>query len=182
VEADLQRPHKLQIARSYIDDLLHAGPGVEEREEKGVVASAPHRRAIGRVEDGADLLVFEVLNGALAGPLEGQSEQPLAELEVLGVAGCGVAGKRVDGGETGVAGRWTIAPVCLKMVEEDEDLLRVQVIEVEEGDRSASTRSEEAKQERQGIPVASYCVGTRPSDPWELIGEEAAKGAGKGVR
>jgi hypothetical protein len=64
----------LKITGSYIDDLLHAGTRVEERKEKGVVAPAFRRRAIGGVEDGADLLGFEVLDGALAGTLEGQSE------------------------------------------------------------------------------------------------------------
>jgi hypothetical protein len=68
------------------------------------------------------------------------------------------------------------------MVEEDEDVFRIYVIEVEEGDRAASARSEETEQERQGVPIASDGMGTCTSDPRELISEEAAKGAGKGVR
>jgi hypothetical protein len=150
----------LQIARPDIDDLLHAGAGVEEGEEKGVVSPPIRRRAIGRVEDGADLIGLEVFDGALACPLEGQSEQPLAELEVLWVAGCGVAGKRVDGGETRIAGGCAVTPICFEMVEEDEDVVGLQVIKVETGDRSTSTCSEEAKEEDKGVPVASLGVGT----------------------
>jgi hypothetical protein len=120
-----------------------------------------------------DLVGFEVFDDALVCPLEGQGEEALAALEVLGTLGRGVASERVDGGQTRVAARRAVAALCLEVVKEGQHILRPDVLEVEHGHRAASTRGEETQQERHGIPVASDGVGARASDSRKMVGEKA---------
>jgi hypothetical protein len=172
-ESDLKGTHELEVARPQVEDLLHAGPRVEEREEECVIAAAVGSCAVGSVEEGPDLAGFEILDEARARPLEGHGEDALAELEVLRMTRGGVACEGVDGGETGVPRRCAVVSVGLEVVEELEDGINPEVAEVESDDRALATLGDKSQKEHERVAVAADGVRTHAADPGQVIGEEA---------
>jgi hypothetical protein len=102
-EQDIEWPLELEVARSHVEELLHAGPGVEEHKDERVVTTAVGSGPVEGLEERTPLVGFEILDEALSCPLEGDGEDLLAQFELLGVA-CGrVPRKCMDGREAGVA-------------------------------------------------------------------------------
>jgi hypothetical protein len=55
---------ELQVAWPKVEDLLHAGTSVEEGEKERVIAATVGSRPIGSIEEGPDLVGFEILDDA----------------------------------------------------------------------------------------------------------------------
>jgi len=127
-EAHLEGAEELEIAGADVEHLLHASSGVEHRDEKGVVAAAVALGAIDGLENGLDLVVLEVLDGAVAGPLEGNGENSLALLESVRTTEREVTEERVDGRQSHVAGRYAVAPLGLEVIEELDDDGRSEIV------------------------------------------------------
>jgi hypothetical protein len=172
VEQDMKRALKLDVARTQVDDLLDASAGVEEYEDERVVATTVATTPVGGIEERTHLVGFEILDEALSCPFEGHGEDPLAKLEVLGLAcGC-VPRKCVDCGEASVACRSAVPPIGLEMVEERENDVGGEVGEVEIHDGPLSVGSNESQDENEGIAIAANGVRAQAADPGEVIGEE----------
>ena len=75
---------------------MHAGAGIEEREEDGVIATSVDRAEVCGFQDRLDLFCFEILDRALGGTLERHSKETLASLDGLGVPGSDVTCEDVD--------------------------------------------------------------------------------------
>ena len=95
-EADLERSIELHISRTDAEDLLDTGSRVEESEEEGVVSLSFRPVLVDGLQHRTDLISFKVLNGLDAGTLDGNGEEPLAHLDVLGMSHGNESGKRVD--------------------------------------------------------------------------------------
>src|SRR5437867_4828221 len=102
-EPHLERPRELEVARSHVEDLLYARPRVEHGEQQRVIPAPRWGPRIGGIEEGAHLVHLQVLDDAGACALERDREQPLAPLEVLGLAHRGVPCERVHGREARIA-------------------------------------------------------------------------------
>ncbi len=176
-EARLERPHELQVRRAQVEQFLDACAGIEEREQQRMIAAAVGCRAVGRVEDGGDLSSLEIFDDARRCALEGNGEDPLAQLEVLGVIRRDEAREGVDGCEPSVSCCNAVLTCPLEVVKEGEDLIRRDVVEVELHDRA--TPGEEAKEQRARVAVAANRVRAHAADPRQVIGEELAQGAGQ---
>jgi hypothetical protein len=147
-----------------------------------VIATAVGSRAVGSIEEGTDLVGFEILDNARTRPLGRHGEDALAELEVLGVTRGGVAREGVDGGATGVARRCAVVSVGFEVVEEREDVINADVVEVESDDRTLAARGDESEKEHERVAVAAHGVRAHAADPGQVIGEEAAQCTGERSR
>jgi len=92
-QTDLEWSYQLKVARPHVENLLHAGTRVEECEEKTSIPTTVRVRMIRLTEQGADLLGLQILDSTLTCTLERQSEDLLAELDVLRVVLGHVAGE-----------------------------------------------------------------------------------------
>jgi len=150
----LERPRELGVARPHVENLLDPRARVEHREQKRVVPASRGGPPVGGLEEPAHLIHLEVLDPAGARALEGDGEQPLASLEVLGLARCGVPGEGVHGREAGIARRGSIAALGFEVVEEGENGLGLEVREVEVDDVAPAARGEEPEEQRDGVAIA----------------------------
>ncbi len=112
---------------------------------------------VGGLEKRAHLIHLEVLDRAGARALERDGEQPLALLEVLGLARRGVPGEGVHGREACIARRWPIAALGFEVVEEGENLLGLEVCEVE-GDDVAPAGSPWTDPRVHDEPIAVFTI------------------------
>ena len=180
-EPGLEGAHELEVARPQVEDLLYAGARVEEREEERMISTAVGRRAGGSIEEGTDLVAFEILDEARACAFEGHGEDALTHLDVLGMIRGGVAREGVDGGEASVACRCAVVSVSLEVVEECEDVVNADVAEVESDDRALATPGNKSQKEHERIAVAEHGVRTHAADSRQVIGEEATQGTGERI-
>jgi hypothetical protein len=163
-EADLERAHELEVAWPDVENLLHAGSGVEEREEERVIATTVRSRAVWSIEDSTDLASLEILDETRPCPLEGHGEDALAELHLLGPVHHRVARERMNSSEAGVARRCAVFAFGLEVVEEGQEGVGGEVLEVELDDGTPATRGEKSQQEHERVAVAAHGVGTHAAD------------------
>jgi hypothetical protein len=70
--------------------------------------------------------------------------------------------------------------MTLEVVEEGEDLVWLEIVEVQENDRSTAPVREKAEQKRDCVSVAAHRVRTGSSNTREVVCEEPTKGVGSG--
>jgi hypothetical protein len=92
-----------------------------------------------------------------------------------------VAGKRVEGGETGVAGGSAVSPVRLKVIEEHYHPVGVEISEVELKDEPLPMHSDEAQEEHERVAVAEDGVRAHTTDTRQMLDEENTECAGERV-
>ena len=86
------------------------------------------------------------------------------------------------GGEERIVAAAAVAPVELQVLKKREDRLGSEVVQVQLDDGPLRPGCDEAQQEHQAVPIAPDGVGTRPSHPGQMVGEERPEGSRQIVR
>ena len=118
-----------------------------------MVAPTQPGAAVGRGEQRLDLVEVEVGEARSLVAFEGDRDHPADRVKVLGVAQGGVLVERVDRRQPGVAGAGAVAAVCLEVVEERADQLRVEVVDVQLARLLAGLLGGEREQQPEGGEV-----------------------------
>ena len=102
--------------------------------------------------------------------------------ESCGVLQGAIPEERVNRGEAHVAGGDAVVPVEFQVLKKREDRLGAEVVQVQLDDGPVRLGCDEAQQEHQAVPIALDGVGTRPSHPGQMVGEERPEGSRQIVR
>jgi hypothetical protein len=181
-EPDLMRLGELQVTGPQIEDLLHAGAGVEHRRQQGVIAAASAGRAIDTGQHGGDLLVLEVGDGPRPRALEGDREDALSLVEIGRLLGGQKASEGVDRGQPDIPGGREYLALLLEVLQERHDVLHREIGDVERDDRAARGAGKEAEEQGRAVAIAADRVRTGSADRGEVLPEERSQRRRQGVR
>ena len=84
-EPHLERTNELEVARAEVEDLLHAGPRIEECEEERVIAATIGVARSGASRRARSSPASRYSTTRARNRLKGTARNALAELEVLGM-------------------------------------------------------------------------------------------------
>ena len=148
-------------------------PGLDGDEQQRVVSTTEPGVAIGRGEEGVDLVVGEERDELSVGAFGRDGEHPLDQRRVFGMSQRRVGEQRVDGGQAVVAGAHAVVPFSFQVIEEGADHDRVEVLQAELRRRLADAALGEAEEQTERVAIGGDRVGAGPALADEAIGEEA---------
>ena len=170
-EPDLKGSYQLQIASPQIDDLLHARSGVEHGCQKGVVAATIASCSVDSRKDHFDFSAFEVFDNALTSAFEGNAQNALNPVKLLGMVRPHVAKKSMDSGKADVAGRRAVLADLLQMIKESNHMIRINVHKIQIVNPTLSLRSQETKKQHQTVTIAVNGVGAHATNSRQMVGK-----------
>jgi hypothetical protein len=154
------------------DELGDAQAGSDHGEQERVIAASEPAGLVRRGEERVDLGFGEVGNVVAFVAFGWDLDHPCDRREMFGVAQRGVAVKRVDRREPGVAGSGTVAAVVFEVVQERADQRRVEVGEVQLAWLIAGLLLGEGEQQPERVAVGGDGSRARVSLGDQPVGEE----------
>ena len=85
--------------------------------------------------------------------------------------------KRVNGRQPDIARRDEVVPVGLQMLEEGQDVRRVEVFQIQLAHGRRPVVGHKAEEEHETVSIAEDRMRTAPSDAGQVIGEKPAERA-----
>lgn len=162
---------ELDIRGADVEDFLDASAGIKHRGEQCVITAPVARGAIDRQQGGLDLVVLEVFDDARGAALEGDREDALTLLEMLGMDARDKPEEGVNGGQSDIPGRGPVAAGLLTVVQKGHDDVGRQGIEIQLGNRSTGMCRPEPQQEREAVSITADGVGTGATDLRKVLGK-----------
>ena len=104
--------------------------------------------------------------------LEGDREDALTLLEMLGMDAGDKPEEGVNGGQSDIPGRGPVAPCLLTVVQKGDDDVGRQGIEIQLGHRPPGVCGGEPQQEGEAVSIAADGVGTGAADLGKVLGKE----------
>jgi hypothetical protein len=153
----------MQVADTKRDDFLHPGAGIEHGGKQRVIATSIGRGSIHAREYRLNLIVFEILNGAGTGALEGDGKHPLAMLDPRGVRGRTVSEKGVNGCQPDVSGRDEIMSTRLQLLKECQHLGGAEITQIQLVHGSLPPVGHKTEEEHEGVSITENRMRTAPS-------------------
>ena len=156
------------------DDLRGAGTRVVHEREQGAVARSETLRPGRGAKERGDLRLVEVGHGPRRGSLDGDVEDPTAQLGVSGVSVRDVGEEAVDRDQPAVPGGRAVLAFRLEVVQEGEHGRCAEIAELQPDYLAAAPLSREAQEELYRVSVGKDRVGTDVTLGGEVFLEEPA--------
>jgi hypothetical protein len=172
VQRDQHRAGGADVGGVQVADLLDAGGGVVERGEQDCVAQPAAGGLVWLGQEGFDLVAGEVTHVGGRGLLLLDGDDLGGLIEELWPLDRGVAGERLDDGESLVAGRRRVAAFGFEPVQEGEHPLPVEVCDPQLFGWGCLHVAEPGEQQFDRVPVGDDGLGGKVPLAGQVVGEE----------
>lgn len=136
------------------DDFLHARSGVEHQRQQQVISAPRCAGLVNELQSGAQLVSFEIFDDAVGASLEGDAQDALSLLDVLGVLAAQILKEAVNSGQAHVASGRGVMPSVFEAVEEGGDIGDAQSAQRQLADAAAFAGGK-LQQQLQTVAVAA---------------------------
>jgi hypothetical protein len=119
----------MQVCAIDADRFRDASTGSTEEEQERMIAPAPSRTAIRSCKESVQLLVGEELDHAPHGPLPVDRQYSLDDAHQGRVYEAHVLEERTDHRETSISSPDAVSPISLKVIEERQNEIAIQVLD-----------------------------------------------------
>jgi hypothetical protein len=124
-----------------------------------------------------DLGVLEIFDDARGAALERDREDALTLLKMLGMDAGHKPEERVNGGQSDIPGRGSVAPCLLTVAQKRDDDVGRQDIEIQLGYRLPGVCAGEPQQKGEAVSIAADGMGTGATDLGKVLGKKPAERA-----